>query len=269
MDGSNIEKFKKDFKRLSDQGDNLLVSIQYECFPKHVEEAYKERYKEKTKDYLKGLPLFMSSYQSWYSESKSLIKQLLPERLENFISYYEKPKNRKNLTSENYVIEDYLIGLHRKGFNGEMIVCPEFAIPKYRQQLEIFNSIQNRFESTLYDIRTIVQADLFDSELEAAKELNAHNFFRSSGALAGVILERHLKEVCNKHQIKLSKKNITISDCNDALKNADIIDVPTWRFIQHLGDIRNLCDHSKEKEPQKDQIEDLINGVDKITKTIY
>lgn len=39
--------------------------------------------------------------------------------------------------------------------------------------------------------------------------------------------------------------------------------------IQHLGDIRNLCDHNKDREPTKEEVEELINGIDQIIKTNF
>jgi len=42
-----------------------------------------------------------------------------------------------------------------------------------------------------------------------------------------------------------------------------------WRFIQHLADIRNLCDHSKADEPTAEQVDDLVKGVGKIIKTLF
>jgi hypothetical protein len=56
----------------------------------------------------------------------------------------------------------------------------------------------------------LAQADLFDSELDAAKELAKHKFTRASGAMAGVILERHLQQICQNHNIKITK-NPTIA----------------------------------------------------------
>ena len=53
------------------------------------------------------------------------------------------------------------------------------------------------------------------------------------------------------------------------LKDNDVIDTPTWRFIQHLGDLRNLCDHNKDRVPKKEEVDDLIAGVVKIIKTIF
>ena len=87
--------------------------------------------------------------------------------------------------------------------------------------------------------------------------------------MAGVVLERHLKEVCGNHGVTVRKRAPQISDLNDALKGADVIDIPQWRSIQHLGDLRNLCAHDKKSEPTPDQVEDLLAGVAKVTKTIF
>jgi len=56
-------------------------------------------------------------------------------------------------------------------------------------------SIRKRFDSTLFDIRQLAQADMFDSELESAAELAKKRFHRAAGAVAGVVLEKHLKQV--------------------------------------------------------------------------
>jgi hypothetical protein len=47
--------------------------------------------------FIADLPQFKSKYQTWYSESLALIRQLLPDRVEGFASYYESPKTRKRL----------------------------------------------------------------------------------------------------------------------------------------------------------------------------
>jgi hypothetical protein len=129
-------------------------------------------------------------------------------------------------------------------------------------------SVKQRFKSSLFDLKQLVQADLFDSELDAASELNKNKFTRAAGAVAGVVLEKHLCVVCDNHNLKLTKKNPTINDFNELLKANNTIDVPMWRFIQHLGDLRNLCDHNKSKEPSSQDVTDLIDGVKKISKNL-
>ena len=114
-----------------------------------------------------------------------------------------------------------------------------------------------------------MRADLFDSELDAARELAKNGFLREAGAIAGVILERHLAQVCANHSVRVRKKDPAINDLNQPLKDAGVLDVPAWRQIQRLGDIRNLCDHNKHREPTKEEVIELIDGVDKISKTLF
>jgi hypothetical protein len=268
---SNLDRYKKDLAALNDRGNGLHNAIQAECYPEEFKKAA-AKHGKKLADVLRSVPSFTDGYQKWYSEAAILVKQLLPDRLADFIRHYEKPKSRKVITHENYTIEDFLQGLSVTQSFGEQekkIVGPESAIPRFRQQLAILGSINARFESSLFDIRLLVQADLFDSELDAAKELSKNKFLRAAGALAGVVLEKHLGQVCDNHNIKTTKKDPTISELNDALKQDQVIDIPQWRFVQHLADIRNLCDHNKKTEPTSDQVNDLIAGVAKITKTIF
>lgn len=266
---SKLERYKKDLDALIAKGEQLNLAIHAECFPDELNRHIKKLGGE-AKDIVKELPLFKEEYQSWYSEAKVLIRQLLPDRLSDFSRHYEKPKPRKDIRYENYRVEDYLQGLSiTRGIYNEKVVGPEAAIPHFRQQLAILKSVKTRFESSLFDIRQLVQADLFDSELDAAKELLKHKFTRAGGALAGVVLERHLKQVCVTHSVKIKKRAPTIADLNNTLKDAEVIAVSQWRFIQHLADIRNLCDHNKESEPTVEQVGDLIAGVMKVIKTVY
>lgn len=263
---NNIEKYREDIGKLKNKGELLHMAMQYECYP----EQFKKEHGKKSKGILKELPSFWVEYQTWYSEAKVLIKQLLPDRLDDFIRFYEKPKARKDITYENYRIEDFLQSLIiTKDWPETKVVGPDAAILQFRQQQAILAAVLARFESSLFDIRQLVQADLFDSELSAALELLKNGFIRASGAVAGVVLEKHLAQVAENHNIKTRKKHPTISDFNDLLKKGDVLDTPSWRQIQRLGDIRNLCDHNKEREPTKDETNELISGVEKFIKTLF
>jgi hypothetical protein len=273
---SNLGKYKTDLESLIKRGLMLSNAIQFECYPQEFKKEFTERSGDGGKKshnfdaFKKTLPSFIEQYQNWYSESLALIKQLLPDRLLDFTRLYEKPKNRKEIDNGNYVIEDYLQGLTiTRSWDKAKLVGPDAAIPCFQQQLNILKSISRRFESSLFNIRQLVQADIFDSELDAARELIKSGFLRAAGAMAGVVLEKHLAQVCASHNLSISKKAPHISDFNDILKHNDVIDIAVWRFIQHLGDIRNLCDHNKNKEPTDEEVRDLIVGVDKICKTVF
>ena len=96
-----------------------------------------------------------------------------------------------------------------------------------------------------------------------------NGFLRGAGAIAGVVLEAHLMQVCSNHALSLRKKHPSINDFNSLLKDNNVIDVPTWRFIQRLGDLRNLCDHKQQKDPTTDDVLELTDGTEKIIKTIF
>lgn len=267
---TNLEKYQTDLDALIKNGEQFLHAIQAECEPDEFKALVRKQLGDKTAAFLKALPDFASAYQPWYSEAKAVIKLLLPDRLADFVRHYEKPKPRKDIDFENYRIEDALQGLRiTRGYQEEVIADKSSAIPHVRQQVEILKSLEARFKSSLFDIRQLVTADLFDSELEAAAELAKKKFLRAAGAIAGVVLEKHLHQVCDNHSVSPSKKDPGISHLNDLLKSNGVIDVPQWRAVQYLGDLRNLCDHPKGQEPTHEQITDLIQGVTKVTKTLF
>lgn len=257
------ERYEKDLSALIKKGLALYNAIQYECVPQAFTQAATEKYGDDIEQFLQKIPSFKNEYQEWYSESKALVRQLLPDRLSDFTQYYEKPKGRRDLNQINYTIEDYLQGLNWSGeFDGT-------AISHFLQQLKIVESIQERFRSSLFDVRQLAQADLFDTELDGAKELARNKFIRAAGVVAGVVLERHLKEVCNTRSVPIRKRRPQIADLNDALKNEGVIDTPQWRSIQFLGDLRNACAHDKTPEPTSEQVDDLLAGVTKVIKTVF
>ena len=264
----NINRYQEDLDALLNKGGQLLNAIQYACFPDAITRDAKRKLGEKAEEFIQSFPQFEDEYQPWYSEAKALIRQLLPDRLDDFTRFYEKPRSRKDITFENYTIEDYLQGLTVTLGTSE-VAGPDAAIPRFRQQLSLVKGISGRFRSSLFQIRQIAQADLFDSELDAAKELAKNKFYRAAGVVAGVVLERHLKDVCDSRGVTLRKRSPQISDLNNALKDATVVDIAEWRFIQRLGDLRNLCAHDKKTEPKPEQVDDLLDGVARVTKTVY
>jgi hypothetical protein len=264
---SNSQRYKVDLDKLLSKGSALRGAMEYECYKPDADKVATTD--AKLKAIIETLPKFKDEYQTWYTEAKAIVKHLLPDRLSDFVRHYEKPKARKGLDNENYKIEDYLQGLTvTRTYDDAIMVAPHAAIPQFEQQLAILHAVKARFESSLFDITQLVRADLFDSELDAAKELASNRFTRAAGAIAGVVLERHLREVCSNHNL-IFQKVVGISAYNDALKEAKVVDVAQWRFVQHLADIRNFCDHDKKAEPTVGQVDDLISGVAKAIKTIF
>lgn len=205
---------------------------------------------------------FPPEYQSWYSECILVLRIVLPERLEEFENQYWPEKNRKNITYSNYTVYDAICG------NSSYFVedaCSAF--PKLQTQINIILSLKTILESRLDNIQTLLQTDVFEEELASARTLFQNKFYRSSGALCGVLLEKHFQSIAKKASISIEKKNPTINDYNQILYEKGVLDSAQYKFVNYLADIRNKCDHYKKEEPTKMDIEELISGTNKVIET--
>ena len=263
----HLKRHKEDIEKLLKLGETMSLDMSCRALER---EGKLDKESAEAKKKLDGA--FEKYYQNWYTEGSALLRQLLPDRIQEFESLYKGTEKRKEINATTYTLQDWLCGIRsstnqytgQKFFDDLAIIAM-----KLHTQMQILKAVERRLESSLFEIRQLVQADLFDSELDSARALAKSGFLRGAGTIAGVVLEKHLSEVCGNHKIQLKKKSPTISDMNDPLKEAGVIDVPTWRHIQRLGDLRNLASHNKDREPTKDEMLELIDGVDKITKTLY
>jgi hypothetical protein len=215
-----------------------------------------------------GPSRFKRDYQSWYSKALRVVRQVLPDRYDEFRSYYEQPR-RKDITVSTYTVGDYVAGLTVTGWDGKPTFnAHHVATGHFETQIEILSSAKDLLESRLEDITAVIKAGLLDTELESASNLLKASHLRSAGVVAGVVLESHLQAVLKAHSIALRKKP-TLGALNDALKDGGVIDVPTWRKLQYLADVRNVCAHKGDRDPRHEEVNDLIEQVTKFIHTVH
>lgn len=256
------DQIRQQIETLVKQGNDVLTIH-------GARELFKQgKLKESIVDGVKKLGSLETNYQKWYTQSLPVIQQLLPERYSEFRDQYRIEK-RKEVNASTYTISDYLAGLRVLRLGEEAFDSSSIFFSRCQSQINILESALTRLDSRLVNIKGILQAQLFDDELSTARELLKKSHHRAAGAVAGVVVERHLSQVTKAHELIIHKKDPTIADLNDSLKNAGILDVPNWRFVQRLGDLRNLCVHSKGREPTEGEVEDLIQGAEKIIKTMF
>jgi hypothetical protein len=262
---STLDRFVGDLARLLETGRKMRRALAKEMVAAKAGQS-SQPLKEADQDVS-----FDDAYQSWYTEAHEAVRQLIPRRLADFELLYHDTREGKS-TTETYGIREWLLGKRaallplgdkEKAFKDSGVV-----FMKLKNQHEILESCKARLESSVFQIRALVQADLFDSELGVAQELLRDGHARTGGAIAGVVLQHHLAEVCVSHDIVVKTAKPTISTFNDALKEAEIIETAQWRFIQHLGDIRDSCHNPKGPEPITGEVTDLIAGTAKIIKTV-
>lgn len=208
---------------------------------------------------------FPYEYQNWYTKAIRLISFLAPDRAPEFKSYYEIDAKRKSIGWGTWVIQDYIKGVVpiASGFDSD-----ERAKLSLLNQHTILQSLWSRIDGVLSNAELAIFSEIKDAELVTCHQLLRISP-RAAGALAGVVLESYLQKILNSHGIKLRKKTPTVSDLNDPLKREGVYDTPTWRKISYLGDIRNLCSHKKNTEPTEEQVQELIEGVNWVTKNVF
>jgi hypothetical protein len=260
--GSTLERLRTDFDELVVEGTAMFISLMAageEPDQEWIEALATMEKSGKAKE-------FRGSYEGWYSEAEALVAQLLPNRVGQFRDLYRQEK-RKEITAETYGIADFLLGISVSKGGVPLFEPRDSVVMKFKQQREILGAVERKFDSSLFDLRQLVQADVLDGELDGARELAKAGFDRAAAVIAGVALERHLRQVATQRSVT-TPRSATIARLNDALKDAGVIDTPEWRRIQRLGDLRNLGGHAREREPSAEEVQELIEGVSRVTKLV-
>lgn len=265
-----IKRFGSELESLIKDGIRLSYAMQIHSYPDSTKDRLRNEKKNEAEiqKFVEKLPNFFREYQIWYSKAQAVIKQVLPDRLADFISFYELSTARMKVENNNYVIRDYLQEM-RSTQSRHVSVDVSSVILKFQQQINIIRAAKESLESTLMDLTAVLQADLFDTEVEGASALAKSGHLRAAGVICGVVIEKHLQHVCSAHNITMRKRNPGISDFLELLKKEGVVTQPQWRNLQRLADIRNICGHAKGREPTGDEIDDLVSETDKVLKTVY
>ena len=109
------KKLKAELRKLFQEGTNLFLD-ELEKQGKEVSERKKDEKRTKTS--------FQVDYQVWYSKALRVVRQLLPDRYQEFCEQY-KIEKRKEIDFLTYTISDYIIGLQvSRGIYKEEVVNP-------------------------------------------------------------------------------------------------------------------------------------------------
>lgn len=212
------------------------------------------------------LPPIQITYQTWYSKALPVVRQLLPDRYEEFRRLYHDDA-RSEGDGKTFSISDFLLGLappRSASFDPRTLFTSQF-----NHQLSIFMSARERVDSLLVDIEGVVLASLFDEQLRAARTLLEAEQVRSAGAVAAVVLAHHLKGVCSNGGALPSLAHPTIADLGDALKSHGLVDIASWRFLRHLATIADLCLNKRDREPTAAEVDDLLGGVQRAQGMVF
>ncbi len=129
--------------------------------------------------------------------------------------------------------------------------------------LGIFQSAQNDFENGyMFNVRTVVKAELGDEILDQAKSLLQGNFKDIACVLAGITLELAIKDLCSRNGISANKKS-KAEQLNTELRKADIYNESMKKQITAWLALRNNAAHGEWNEYNQAGVKSFIDGVER------
>jgi len=129
----------------------------------------------------------------------------------------------------------------------------------FKDLQSVFLAAKEDFEGGyLSSIKTLVQAEVFDSELEQAKELLNTGYLSAAAVIAGVVLETALRELCDRENIPHGKLDKMNADLAKAGKYNKLMQ----KRITALADIRNSAAHGNFNQFTQQDVENMMNEVE-------
>ena len=123
----------------------------------------------------------------------------------------------------------------------------------------IFLAAKEDFEGGyMTTVRQLVQAEVYDSELDQARGLLTGGYFSAAAVIAGVVLETAMRNMCSNAGIAQGNLNKMNSD----LAKANIYNLLVQKRITALADIRNNAAHGHPDQFQPSDVADMITYVE-------
>ncbi len=169
-------------------------------------------------------------YLEWVVKVKSLLVKVCGIESEHY-KEFEKPESRTSMS----------------GNSG-----------RFKSQKAVFLAAKEDFEGGyLSSYKTIVQAEVFDDELEQAQELLECGYYGPAAVVAGVVLETSIRSVCHSESIDTGK----LDKMNSDLAKKGIYNKLVQKQITALAGIRNSAAHGNYDEFSTSDVEQMIVSI--------
>ncbi len=119
----------------------------------------------------------------------------------------------------------------------------------------VFLAAKEDFEGGyLNSLRSLVQAEVFGTELDQARALLDGGYSSAAAVIAGVVLETTLRQLCADQNLPVSK----LDRMNSDLAKAGAYNLLVQKRITALADIRNSAAHGHPEQFKDSDVADMI-----------
>jgi hypothetical protein len=134
------------------------------------------------------------------------------------------------------------------------------ALDRLYKMQAVFEAAKEDYQGGyLTSVRTLIQAEIFESELEQSRELLKNGYALPAAVVAGVVLETCLRDLCAKHNLVPGK----VEKMNADLVKAGEYNVIVQKQVTHLASIRNSAAHGDSAAFRPDDVAAMINDIER------
>jgi len=112
----------------------------------------------------------------------------------------------------------------------------------------------------LFDIRKLIEAEIFDDFIEQAEHLHASGYYQVAAVVVGCVLEDGLRKLCQGNEIELSEKP-KLDTMNALLAKAEVISKLEQKKVTALADLRNKAAHGQWDQFEESDVKEMIGSV--------
>lgn len=130
----------------------------------------------------------------------------------------------------------------------------------FKRVKAVFMAAREDFEGGyLIPVRSLVQAEIAESELEQARELLQSGYISAAAVVAGVVLETTLRTLCDRHQISHGK----LDKMNADLAKAGQYNALVQKRITSLAAVRNSAAHGKTGDFKHADVAAMVSEIER------
>lgn len=193
-------------------------------------------------------------YELWYTQASTLVSEYMPERQADFREAYSDIDELLHFDGMEHKDVEKYCGILRRIIS---------------RQRNLLLSIPPKLEVERLKVRKGVSDEIITEELYRAKKLWDEGNIRAAGVVAGIALERHLLTVCEISERELEYTHSDgIRSLAETLYDVDEITQTKKGQLEYLADIRNDCAHANEEEPDRREVERLINQAEDVVREL-
>ena len=143
------------------------------------------------------------------------------------------------------------------------------SIRAYNRCRGIIESAKDEYEKGfLFDMKTLIEAEVFDDFLEQAQYLCSKKYFPAAAVIAGSVLEDGLRKLCVRAGITLSSKP-KLDSMNSELAKKGTYNKLIQKKITALADLRNKAAHGKWNEFSSSDVKEMLVQVRTFMETYF